>query len=400
MKKHIALPTAHSTDLTSLVATAFCALPSFRQIMTFVWAFIVVRLIASLGEPVSAVDVLGSCPQPRDLFSALMVSASEPMFPAISVAGAASVTGDSATFLRFFTDGGRPIDNPGSPYSELGPALCRLYEAKGLEVAAAIRRLGMLNAQQTLSEDSPLYLELAQNITIDRGRTTPLPSFGIGNAWDHDKELNKFKFPNKTEAAKTYEFLSGLLENFLEQAITATPFHGLAWRFGDIGGGYDAQNFVSKALVSTSATGMFINPTYSRRTIGHQGQLRVFNISVNGFGFDLGPVTDNPLAGGRKNDREVLMPRGVSFSRQDSKFYRLNLNSIAVVSETYLGNSPLPDVIFELQGTATDGSKVKFPFSRKSIDKNELARVVEFLFEEQLRSTLLEVISVSAEGYV
>lgn len=400
MKKHIALPTAHSTDLTSLVATAFCVLPSIKQLMTFVWVFIVVRLIASLGEPVSAVDVLGSCPQPRDLFSALMVSASEPMFPAISVAGAASVTGDSATFLRFFTDGGRPIDSPGSPYSELGPALCRLYEAKGREVAAAIRRLGMLNAQQTLSEDSPLYLELAQNITIDRGRTTPLPSFGIGNAWAHDKELNKFKFPNKTEAAKTYEFLSGLVENFLEQAITATPFHGLAWRFGDIGGKYDAQNFVSKALVSTSATGMFIHPNYSRRTMGHRGQLRVFNISVNGFGFDLGPVTDNPLAGGVKNDREVLLPRQISFSKTKRVLYRLDLRSPSIVSETHVGNNNDVDLIFELPGKSEAGEVVMFPFSLKGVDPKILKQQVKFLFEDSLQATHLQVISVSAEGYV
>lgn len=112
-------------------------------------------------------------------------------------------------------------------------------------MAAAIRRVDMLNAQKGMSEDSPMYLELAKNITIDRGWTKPVPPFGMVNAWDHDKELNKFKFPNKTEAAKTYELLSGLLENFLEQAITATPFHGLAWRFGDIGGKYDSQNFLN-----------------------------------------------------------------------------------------------------------------------------------------------------------
>ena len=225
----------------------------------------------------------------------------------------------------------------------------------------------------------------------------------MANAWDHDKELNKFKFPNKTEAAKTYELLSGLVENFLEQAIAVTPFHGLAWRFGDIGGEYDSQNFVSKALVSTSATGMFIQESYSKRTIDNLGQLRVlrvFNISVNGFGFDLGPVTDNPLAGGVKNDREVLLPRQISFSKTNSVLYSLDLRSPSIVSETHVGNRNDVNVIFELPGKSAAGEVVMFPFSLKGVDPERLGQQVNFLFKDQLKATHLQVISVFAEGCV
>jgi hypothetical protein len=93
-------------------------------------------------------------------------------------------------------------------------------------------------------------------------------------------------------------------------------------------------------------------------------------------------------------------PSGISFAKTGSVIYRLALNSPSIVSEIQRSQNRGVDVIFELPGRSVAGNVVMLPFSLKGVDVTDVGQTVRSLFEDHLRVTHFEVISVSADGYV